>query len=102
MAGISLAPPTMACDQPFDLATHDVMCLVKRQTYELAFTLPRVPHAVRDEAQLRLHLHVKWACRAGELVLSLGDTERLHADLLQMIEYWQIERQKSGRLKPVS
>ena len=101
MTVISLAPPAMACDQPFDLATHDVMCLVKRQTYELAFTLPHVPHAMRAEAKLRLHMHVKWACRAGEFALSLGDTERLYEDLLRVIEYCHTERQKRGRSKPV-
>jgi hypothetical protein len=102
MTIISLAPPDMACDQAFDRATRDVMCLVKRPAYELAFTLPHVPHAMRDETQLRLHVHVKWACQAGEFVLSLGDTARLYEDLLQIIEYWRTEGQKSGRSKPVS
>jgi hypothetical protein len=102
MIVISLTPPDMACNQPFDMATHNIMCLVKRHAYKVSFTLPHVPHAMSDEAQLRLHVQVRGACQAGEFGLSLGDTERLYEDLRQIIEYWQTERQKSRRSKPVS
>jgi hypothetical protein len=99
---VSLATPDITCDQSFDVATHDVICLVKRHAYELAFALPHSPQAMADKAQLRLHVHVRWPCQAGGFVLSLGDIERFYADLLQMIEYWHTERQKTGLTKPTT
>jgi hypothetical protein len=98
---VSIATPDISCNQPFDVATHDVMCLVKRHAYELVFALPHALHAMADEAQLRLQVHVKWPCQAGGFVLSLKDVERFYEDLGQMIEYWQTERQKIAMSKPV-
>ena len=98
---VSLATPDMSCKQPFDVRTHDVMCLVKRHAYELVFALPQALHAMTDEAQLCLHVHVKRPCQAGQFVPPLGDIQRFHEDLLQMIEYWQTERQKITMSKPM-
>ena len=98
---VLLATPDMSNHQSFDVATHDVMCLVKRHAYELAFALPHSLHAMADEAQLCLHVHVKWPGQAGGFVLPQRDIARVYADLLQMIEYWQTERQKIARSRPV-
>jgi hypothetical protein len=99
---VSLVTPDASYDQPFEVVTHDVMCLVKRHAYELAFAVPHAPHAPADEAQPRLHVRMKQPCRAGEFVLALEDVERFYEDLLQMIEYLQTERQKIGMSKPMA
>ena len=54
-----------------------------------------------DEAQLWLHVQVKWLGQVGGFVLLLRDIARAYAALLQMIEYWQTERQKSAMSRPV-
>lgn len=99
---VSLVTPDASCDQPFEVVTHDVMCLVKRHAYELAFAVAHSPHAPAGEAQPRLHVRVKQPGQAGEFVLALEDIERFYEDLLQMIEYLQTERQKVGMSKPMA
>ena len=99
---VPLASPETSCEQSYDEVTHDVMCLVKRDAYELAFAVPHLPRTHADEAQPCLHVRVKQPCQAGGFVLDLEDVESFYEDLLQMIEYWQIECQKIGRTKPMA
>jgi hypothetical protein len=86
--------PAMSCDQRFDAAAHDVICLVKRHTYELAFAIPPSAHGLRGGAQPCLHVRVKQTCVGGGFALNLEDVECFYEDLLQMMEYLQNERQR--------
>jgi hypothetical protein len=88
--------PAMSCDQSFDAAAHDVICLVKRHTYELAFAVPPSAHGLPGRAQPCLHVRLKQTSVAGGFVLNLEDVERFYEDLLQMMEYLQNERQRIG------
>jgi hypothetical protein len=99
---ISSAALETSCDQPFDAATYDVMCLVKRRAYELAFAVPHSPPALADGAQPCLHVRVKQSPQGGGLLLSLEEVERFYEDLLQMMHYVQNERQKNGASKPIA
>lgn len=98
---VSLADLDISCDRLSSEETHDVMCLVKRHAYELAFAVPHAPHVLDDGAQPRLHIHVKRPCQAGGFALNLEDVERFYEDLLQMLEYLQNERQRTAASKPV-
>ena len=80
--------------------THDVMCLVKRHTYELAFAVPHSPDALARGAQPKVYIRVKTPCRTGQFIFDLADVERFHEDLQQMLEYMQSERQKTGISTP--
>jgi hypothetical protein len=97
---VSLTIPDMPCNQPLDAATHDVMCLVKRHTYELAFAVPLPPYTLAGGAQPRVHVCVKQPCQTGGLVLNLEDVECLYEDLLQLMAYIQNERQALVRADP--
>jgi hypothetical protein len=98
---VRLVAPETSLDQPLDAATHDVMCLVKRRAYELAFAVPLEPHALTGGAQPRLHVRVKQPGHAGGFVLSLREVEGFYEDLLQMMQYLQNERQKTGSSKSI-
>jgi hypothetical protein len=93
---ISPTGSDLSYDQPFDAGTHDVVCLVKRQTYELTFAVPHIPQALAWGAGLRLLIRVKQPCQAGGFVLNLEDVQSFYEDLLQMIAYLQSERQRIG------
>jgi hypothetical protein len=90
------------------LATHEVMCLVKRHTYELAFAIPDLPHDSPEETQphlhgrVNLHVRLKQTYDTEGFVLNLEDVERLYEDLLQMMEYLRNERQRIELSKPVA
>jgi hypothetical protein len=84
------------------LAAPDIMCLVKRHTYELAFAIPHSPQGSPAEALPCLHVRVKHTGDAGGFVLNLGDVECFYEDLLQMMEYLQNERQRVGLSKPIA
>ena len=49
---VFLATPDMSNHQSFDVATHDVMCLVKRHAYELASpsTIRSVPWRMKPSS----------------------------------------------------
>jgi hypothetical protein len=99
---IPLVIAQMSCDQPFDSATHEVVCLVKRHLYELAFA---VPHAFRSSAggaQPCLYMRVRHLDHTGGFCLHLGEIERLSEDLLQVMKYVQFENQRMGASKPVA
>ena len=99
---ISLETADRSDDQPFDVAMHDVRCLVKRHAYELAFTFLHSPHdATADEIQVRLYVHVKLPCLADGFVLPLRDLDHFYEDLLQMLEYWHTERRKIAMTRRV-
>jgi hypothetical protein len=86
----------MSHEQSFDAAAHEVICLVKRHTYELAFAVPPSAHGLPGGAQPCLHVRLKQTCVAGGFVLNLADVECLYEDLLQMVEYLQNERHRTG------
>jgi hypothetical protein len=98
---ISLADRYISRDQSSCEATYDVMCLVKRRTYELAFAVPRAPHTLTHGAQLCLHVRLKTQCQTGGFTLTLAEVEQCYEDLLQIREYMQSERQKIGTSKPL-
>jgi hypothetical protein len=83
-------------DRPLSENTHDVMCLMKRHTYELAFAVPRSPQALTCGAQPRVYVRIKTPCHAGRLSLDLVDVAQFYEDLLQTLEYMQSEGQKPG------
>ena len=84
----------IVCDRPSSEDTHDVMYLVKRRTYELAFAVPHAPHALAHGAQPRLHVRVKTQCQTGGFTLVVEDMPQFYTDLRQMMEYMQSERRK--------
>jgi len=81
--------------------THDVMCLVKRRTYELMFAVPHAPQAQTCSTQPRVYVRVKTSCQAAGFTLELPDVERLYEDLLQMLEYVQHEHRRPTAPKPL-
>jgi hypothetical protein len=52
---VLLTAPPPSSDQPFDLAAHDVMCLMKRHGYELALAVPHLPHPSAGGSRPCLH-----------------------------------------------
>ena len=84
----------IVCDRPSSEDTHDVMYLVKRRTYELAFAVPHAPHALANGAQPHLHVCVKTQCQSGRFTLVVEDITQFYTDLRQMMEYMQSERRK--------
>lgn len=99
---ISLEMHYTSCDQSFDPATHEVMCLVKRHLYELAFVVPLAPQSPSGDAQPCLYMRVKAMDNAGGFRLNLEDVECLYEDILQMMEYVQNERQRMEASKPIA
>ena len=97
---ISLATLHESDDRPSGHATHDVMCLVKRHTYELTFAIPHAPQAQICRPQPHVYVRVKTPGQAAGFILDLPDVEQLYEDLLQMLEYLQRERQKAEASKP--
>jgi hypothetical protein len=75
--------------------THDVMCLVKRHTYELTFAIPHTPQTQTRHPQPHVYVRVKAPGQAAGFILDLPDVEQLYEDLLQMLEYLQRERRKT-------
>ena len=88
-------------DRPSGCDTHDVMCLVKRHTYELTFAIPHAPRAQTCRPQPHVYVRVKAPGQAAGFILDLPDVEQLYEDLLQMLEYVQRERRKTEDSKPV-
>jgi hypothetical protein len=99
---VALASPETSCDHPFDAATHEVMCLVKRRAYELALVVPHTPHGLAGAVQPCLHIYVKQPCEAGGFVLSLQEVERFYEDLLHMRNYVQHEGHRLGAAQPIA
>jgi hypothetical protein len=97
---VSLANFNATYDRSLNEDTHDVMCLVKRHTYELAFAVPHAPQALACGAQPRIYVRAKTPCQAGRFILELADVEQFYGDLVQMLEYMQSERQKTGVSMP--
>jgi hypothetical protein len=93
---VSLVTLHESDDRPSGNDTHDVMCLVKRHTYELTFAIPQAPQAQTCRPQPHVYIRVKTPCQAAEFILDLPDVEQLYEDLLQMLEYMQRERRKTG------
>jgi hypothetical protein len=87
-------------DRPPSGETHDVMCLVKRHTYELAFAVPHSPDALARGLPPKVYIRVKTPCRTARFSFDLADVERFHEDLLRMLEYMRSERQKAGISTP--
>jgi hypothetical protein len=98
---VSLADPKLSCEQPLGAETYDVMCMVKRHAYELAFAVPHASRAIACGAQPCMHIRVKTPCQAEGFVLTLENVARFYEDLLQMMEYLQREHQKLGTSKPL-
>jgi hypothetical protein len=97
---VSLAILHESDDRTSGNDTHAVMCLVKRPTYELAFSVPQKPHAQACSTQPHVYVRVKTPCQAAGFILDLPDVEQLYEDLLQMLEYMQRERRKVGASNP--
>jgi hypothetical protein len=96
---VSLVTLHESDDQPGGNDTHDVMCLVKRHTYELTFAVPHAPQAETCHTQPHVYVHVKTPCQAAGFILDLPEVEQLYEDLLQMLEYMQRERRTTGASK---
>jgi hypothetical protein len=88
-------------NRPSGHDTHDVMCLVKRHTYELTFAIPHALQAQTCRPQPRVYIRVKTPGQAAGFILDLPDVEQLYEDLLQMLEYLQRERRKTEASKPI-
>jgi hypothetical protein len=99
---VLLTAPHPSSDQPFDVAAHDVMCLMKRHAYELALAVSHLPHALAGGSQLCLHVRLKRPWHGGGFVLSREDVECFYKDLLRMMEYLQSERQRIGPAQPMA
>jgi hypothetical protein len=91
---VSLADHDVSFDQSLGEQAHEVICLVKRHAYELAFTIPHAPIALAHGAQPSLHIRIKTLCPTGGFILSLDDLRCFYEDLLLMMEYLRSERQK--------
>jgi hypothetical protein len=89
---VSPLVPEASLDQSLDAASRDVMYLVKRRAYELAFAVAQAPDASAHGVQPRLHVRMRQPCQGGGFVLSLREVERFYEDLLQMMLYIQNER----------
>lgn len=98
---VSLTTLRASDDRPSGLDTHDVMCLVKRHTYELTFAIPHAPQAQTCRPQPHVYVRVKALGQTAGFMLDLPDVEQLYEDLLQMLEYLQRERRKTEGSKPL-
>jgi hypothetical protein len=88
-------------DRPRGHDTHNVMCLVKRHTYELTFAIPQAPQAQTCRPRPHVYVRVKTPDHAAGFILDLPDVEQLYEDLLQMLEYLQRERRRTEASKPL-
>jgi len=97
---VCLETPDISYAPQPDEDTHDVMWLVKRQTYELVFTTPNSLHLLSRGEQPCLHVRFKAQRHTRALALQREDLYHFYEDLLCMLEYVQSERQKLARSEP--
>jgi hypothetical protein len=76
--------------------SHQIMCLVKRPSYELALAVPHAPQVTVRQDNSCLHVRLKMPCQSPAFVLDLETFKHFHEDLLCLLEYVQTERQKLG------
>jgi hypothetical protein len=80
---VLLTAPHPSSDQPFDVAAHEVMCLMKRHAYELALAVHHLPHAFEGGSQPCLH----WFDDSNDRV-TINDASPLDLTTGKTLEAW--------------